>query len=83
MRKGLLCIFMLLELNLCISQITKYNIRYFDHASGLTSINIRMIAQDPYGFMWIATQDGLFRHDSKGFEQYNKNYRGKRNIGGG
>lgn len=81
MKKGLFCILVLFKYNFIFSQATKCNIRFFDQASDLTSINIRKIVQDPYGFMWIATQDGLFRHDSRIFEQYNKNYGGNKGIG--
>lgn len=78
---GLFFLALLFKYTLIFSQAIKYNIRFFDQASNLTSINIRRIVQDPYGFMWIATQDGLFRHDSRIFEQYNKNYKSKKGIG--
>lgn len=39
---------------------------------GLSSYNIKKIIQDRYGFIWIATQDGLNRYDGKSFLIYNK-----------
>lgn len=39
---------------------------------GLSSYNIKKIIQDKYGFIWIATQDGLNRYDGKSFVVYNK-----------
>jgi len=33
--------------------------------------NVRDIDQDPFGFLWIATQDGLYRYDSRNIETYN------------
>jgi len=33
--------------------------------------NVRDIAQDPLGFLWVATQDGLYRYDSRNVEIYN------------
>ncbi len=40
---------------------------------GLRSNYSKKIVEDPYGFMWIATQDGLCRFDGKTFIQFNKN----------
>jgi ligand-binding sensor domain-containing protein/two-component sensor histidine kinase len=53
------------------SQQKKFNINFLGVSNGLTSGNVRKIAQDQYGFLWIATQDGLFRYDSKNFLSYN------------
>jgi ligand-binding sensor domain-containing protein/two-component sensor histidine kinase len=39
---------------------------------GLSSYNIKKIVQDKYGFIWIATQDGLNRYDGKSFIVYSK-----------
>jgi hypothetical protein len=36
-------------------------------------VNIRHILQDKYGFVWIATQDGLIRYDGVNGIVYNKN----------
>lgn len=59
--------------NDCFAQQTeKYNIRYIKSSEGLTSGNIRKIIQDKLGYTWIATQDGLFRYDSRNFSYYNK-----------
>ena len=46
----------------------------FDHFSvpqGLSSTYVRKIIQDPYGMIWISTQDGLNRYDGKRFQLYN------------
>ncbi|MDF2186989.1 sensor histidine kinase [Paraflavitalea sp. CAU 1676] len=45
---------------------------HYDNRSGLGSINVRKIIQDSFGFIWIATQDGLYRFDGKEFVNYNK-----------
>jgi ligand-binding sensor domain-containing protein/two-component sensor histidine kinase len=60
-----------LKCNLLFAQDEQFNIKFFGVGIGLTSGNIRKIAQDNYGFMWIGTQDGLFRYDSRNFIAYN------------
>jgi ligand-binding sensor domain-containing protein/signal transduction histidine kinase/DNA-binding response OmpR family regulator len=47
--------------------------RYFRTISvdkGLSQSSVFAIAQDTLGFIWIGTQDGLNRYDSKGFKVY-------------
>lgn len=63
------------------AQDIKFNIRYHGVDNGLRSGNVRKIAQDTYGYMWIATQDGLFRYDSKNFIAYNTQFDKSRRIG--
>jgi ligand-binding sensor domain-containing protein/signal transduction histidine kinase len=46
---------------------------HFEHyttAEGLSSTQIRAITQDKFGFIWIATSDGLNRFDGRQFTQY-------------
>lgn len=45
----------------------------FSQNEGLSSYNVRFITQDPKGFIWIATQDGLNLFDGRSFVQYNTN----------
>jgi ligand-binding sensor domain-containing protein len=45
----------------------------YSFAQGLNSYNIFKTSQDAYGFIWIATQDGLFRFNGKGFEVIKNN----------
>ena len=58
--------------NNCISQ--QYNIRSFSFPQGLFTYNIKKTLQDKYGFIWIATQDGVYRFDGKSFELFKKNH---------
>lgn len=47
--------------------------RYFRNISvdkGLSQSTVFAIRQDALGFIWIGTQDGLNRYDSKGFKVY-------------
>src|ERR1700733_742400 len=48
-----------------------YDITKLEAKAGLSSPNVRKIIQDEYGFMWIATQDGLNRFDGVDFIRFN------------
>jgi len=44
----------------------------FSFQQGLSSYNILKVLQDTHGFIWIATQDGLFRYNGKNFDVLKK-----------
>jgi ligand-binding sensor domain-containing protein len=44
-----------------------YNFQRLDEQKGLTNNVINDILQDSIGFIWIATNDGLFRYDGTEF----------------
>jgi ligand-binding sensor domain-containing protein len=44
----------------------------FGPDNGLSSYNVSKIKQDHYGFIWVATQDGLNRFDGREFIVYSK-----------
>jgi ligand-binding sensor domain-containing protein/signal transduction histidine kinase len=48
-------------------------VRKFTQKEGLSSYNIRKIIQDKWGFIWVATQDGISRFDGRTFLNYSKN----------
>lgn len=60
----------------------RYKFRHIFPKSGLSSIFMRKIIQDPYGFLWIGTQDGLNRYDGKNFIIYNTGLGNNRFITG-
>lgn len=45
---------------------------HLDHTDGLSNNFVRGIAQDNYGFVWIATIDGLNRFDGRKFTMFTK-----------
>lgn len=51
----------------------------YSFAQGLNSYNIFKTKQDAFGFIWIATQDGLFRFNGRSFEVI-KNNTGSSNV---
>jgi signal transduction histidine kinase/ligand-binding sensor domain-containing protein len=57
---------------------TQYiNFRHYSLADGLSSYKVVKVLQDRFGFIWIATQDGLNRFDGKDIIIYNKSAREK------
>jgi streptogramin lyase len=56
----------------CIAQIpqTRVNIQLLGPEQGLPSRNIRCLAQDGRGFMWVATGQDLWRYDGYRFQNF-------------
>ena len=45
------------------SLYTNYNVKWIDAEDGLNQISVRNCVQDDNGFLWIATELGLFKYD--------------------
>lgn len=58
----------------------KINVVKYSDENGLTGYNIRKIIQDKFGFLWLATQDGIYRFDGTNFTFYQKNAIAKRKL---
>jgi len=56
----------------CIAQVpqTRVNIQLLGPEQGLPSRNIRCLAQDGRGFMWVATGQDLWRYDGYTFQNF-------------
>jgi diguanylate cyclase (GGDEF)-like protein len=48
----------------------EYSFRSFGAAEGLSNLVIRRIYQDGVGFLWVSTENGLFRYDGDRFEPF-------------
>ncbi len=48
----------------------EYNFHYFGASEGLTNLTIREIHQDHSGFLWVSTENGIFRYDGERFEEF-------------
>ena len=62
-------IYFLIVISLSSQTLVKKFKRY-GIEDGLSQGTVRSIAQDPYGFLWFATQDGLNRFDGYNFKIY-------------
>jgi len=47
-----------------------YRFEHYSAAHGLTNQNVRAIAQDGAGLLWVGTTNGLFRFDGNRFQRY-------------
>ena len=73
MRKKIAIIAFLFTVFFSIKSQAQVQDRYFRTISvdkGLSQSSVFAIQQDTLGFIWIGTQDGLNRYDSKGFKVY-------------
>ncbi len=49
----------------------RYDMLVLDSRNGLVGSEVNDIAQDPLGYLWIATNDGVSRYDGSEFVNYN------------
>jgi signal transduction histidine kinase/ligand-binding sensor domain-containing protein/ActR/RegA family two-component response regulator len=50
----------------------RYNFRFYGQDDGLQNLAVQVVLQDRAGFMWVGTQNGLFRYDGARFVPYGK-----------
>ena len=48
----------------------EYSFRYFGVTEGLTNLGVVEIFQDRVGFIWVSTENGIFRYDGDRFEAF-------------
>src|SRR5580658_2476703 len=42
----------------------------YGSSDGLTNLNVRCLLQDPIGYIWVGTDNGLFRYDGGKFRGF-------------
>ncbi len=47
-----------------------YTFKSYGGDQGLTSLSVTVMAQDEAGFLWVGTEDGLFRYDGESFHRF-------------
>lgn len=50
----------------------QYSFQTFDFDSGLNNLAVESIYQDREGFLWVGTQNGVFRYDGRGFTEFGR-----------
>ncbi len=48
----------------------EYSFRTFGSSEGLTNLAVRQIYEDRSGFIWVSTENGIFRYDGDRFEAF-------------
>jgi diguanylate cyclase (GGDEF)-like protein len=48
----------------------EYSFRSFGNAEGLSNLAVRRLYQDRVGFLWVSTENGIFRYDGERFEAF-------------
>ncbi|MCM4159820.1 hypothetical protein FHG64_05100 [Antarcticibacterium flavum] len=66
-RRGLILFYLLFNSFLSIPQQENFVFKNITINEGLSQNSVIDIAEDPSGFMWFATQEGLNRYDGKNF----------------
>lgn len=75
-RSSIICLFFLyllvwwLNATLHAQSFAEKDFVLYNVKDGLTSNHVTGLAQDPYGYLWIATQKGLNRYDGSSFLQF-------------
>jgi diguanylate cyclase (GGDEF)-like protein len=63
-------VFTLLLLTSEVLCAQEYNFRNFGVTEGLNNLAVRQIYQDRAGFIWVSTENGIFRYDGETFEAF-------------
>src|SRR3954470_11951846 len=45
----------------------RYNFKFYGEEEGLQNLAVQVVHQDRAGFLWVGTQNGLFRYDGSRF----------------
>jgi diguanylate cyclase (GGDEF)-like protein len=53
-----------------VTQAQQYVFRSFRQAEGLNNLAVNALARDRSGFLWLATENGVYRFLGSGFERY-------------
>jgi diguanylate cyclase (GGDEF)-like protein len=63
-------VFALLALVTSVLSAQEYSFRNYGVTEGLNNLVIRRIYQDRVGFIWVSTENGVFRYDGERFEGF-------------
>ena len=48
----------------------RYNFKFYGEEEGLKNLAVQAVLQDRAGFLWVGTQDGLYRYDGSHFTAF-------------
>lgn len=61
---------LLLTAGTTLLRAQEYSLRWFGNGEGLGTLDVRRIRQDARGFLWVTTDNGLYRYDGERFEEF-------------
>jgi len=50
----------------------RYNFKFYGEEEGLQNLAVQVVIQDRAGFLWVGTQNGLYRYDGNRFAGFGK-----------
>src|SRR3984957_1047592 len=50
----------------------RYNFKFYGEEEGLQNLVVQVVLQDRAGFIWVGTQNGLFRYDGSRFTSFGR-----------
>ena len=50
----------------------RFNFKFYGEDEGLANLAVQAVLQDRAGFLWVATQNGLYRYDGSHFAAFGK-----------
>jgi ligand-binding sensor domain-containing protein len=53
-----------------LAQAQQYSFRVYGLDQGLNNLAVKGLHQDPKGFLWVSTEDGIFRYDGERFQSF-------------
>jgi diguanylate cyclase (GGDEF)-like protein len=69
-RKANSCLLALVVLTSSLLCAQEYSFRSFGTSDGLNNLAVRRIYKDRVGFLWVSTENGIFRYDGDRFESF-------------
>lgn len=60
-------LFLLLPISVVAQQIPFHK---YEQQDGLSNLSVTSLYQDRGGYIWVGTENGLYRHDSTGFQRF-------------
>jgi signal transduction histidine kinase/streptogramin lyase/ActR/RegA family two-component response regulator len=55
-----------------LSRAERFSFKHYLQSSGLTNLAVNTINQDKDGFLWVATDNGLFRYNGRTFQRFGR-----------
>jgi diguanylate cyclase (GGDEF)-like protein len=56
----------------CVVQAQQYVFHTYRQAEGLKNLSVNAVVIDRFGFLWVATENGVYRFAGASFEQYGR-----------